>query len=104
MRWGSGGRGGMLTQASGVVKRLRVGSTDCVGLYLAISSHTHTLALALYAPGNFSPRVSFELLELGLCLCKIESVCIYGRTCAHVSCRPNSLHIMDLCHYSPNFC
>jgi hypothetical protein len=83
--------GGKHTQPSGVVKRLRVGSTDCVGL---TSRHlTHARAQGK----SFSPPVSFGLFQRFMCGCRCA--------CAQVSCPPStSLQSMALDYYSPNFC
>jgi hypothetical protein len=65
-RWeGEGsGRGGKHTQPSGVVKRLRVGSTDCVGLTSRLLTHARAHGK------SFSPPVSFGLFQRFMCGCK----------------------------------
>ena len=67
---GSAGAGGKLTLPSGVVKRLRVGSTDCVGLTSRHLTRARTRR-------KFSPRPSFGLFQRFMRL--QVSVCVYVR-------------------------
>ena len=86
------GAGGKLTQPSGVVKRLRVGSTDCVGLTSLSPSQSHTRARSPHGKSfSFPPRPSFGLSPrfMRLQVSAFTCVCSCFVSSQHVTLRSN---------------